>query len=219
MVPARADSPHLPLRPDEIAEDCGRSYRAGASLLDLHARDAQGSPTDHAGVYREIAARLSGTRRQAERMRERGIVPGLETFDRGMVDYAEFLVTRQLGQAPAPRGLVFDGQSTCWGAKAVFEQNSAVQACATSVAQYAGANAAPPASSDRTAALLVLMALSQRKPARRTAARLAAASAGIHGARRPRIIRGAHRSSSGAEPRTQVIPPEAQQCCERKTVH
>jgi uncharacterized protein (DUF849 family) len=39
-------------------------------------------------------------RRLAERMKERGIVPELEVFDWGMVDYARYLIERGLLEPP-----------------------------------------------------------------------------------------------------------------------
>ena len=54
MVPSKADNPHMPLTPEEIAEDCARCRAAGASIFHLHARDEAGLPTYHRGRYREI---------------------------------------------------------------------------------------------------------------------------------------------------------------------
>ena len=58
MVPTKAENPHLPVTPDEIAEDCLRCYRAGASIFHLHARDEQGKPTYRADVHREIIGKV-----------------------------------------------------------------------------------------------------------------------------------------------------------------
>lgn len=151
MVPTKADNPHVPVTPDEIAADCGRCFDAGASILHLHARDADGRPTWLPDVYREVVVRVrrrcpgailcvstSGRtfgrfeqrsavldldgeakpdmasltlgsmnfpkqasvnepemiRGLAQRMRERGIVPELEVFDLGMIDYARHLIDK-----------------------------------------------------------------------------------------------------------------------------
>jgi 3-keto-5-aminohexanoate cleavage enzyme len=45
-------------------------------------------------------------RRLAERMKERGIVPELEVFDWGMVDYARYLIERGLLEPPFDFGAV-----------------------------------------------------------------------------------------------------------------
>jgi 3-keto-5-aminohexanoate cleavage enzyme len=45
MVPTRADSPHLPLTPEEVAVDVRRCADAGAAIVHIHPRDAAGHPT------------------------------------------------------------------------------------------------------------------------------------------------------------------------------
>ena len=54
MIPTHADTPHVPVTPDEIAEEVVRCYNAGASIFHIHARDAQGKPTHRLEVYRAI---------------------------------------------------------------------------------------------------------------------------------------------------------------------
>lgn len=157
MVPTRKESPHVPLTPHEIADDARHCTRAGASILHLHAREADGAPSYRADIYREIipnirescpdviiCASTSGRtfkefeqrsqvldlegparpdmasltlgslnfpkqvsvnepamiRRLAEKMRERGIMPELEVFDFGMVDYAKYLIERRILHEP-----------------------------------------------------------------------------------------------------------------------
>lgn len=157
MVPTRRDNPAVPITPDEIAEDCDRCVRAGASIVHVHARDEDGEPTWRPEIYREViekvrqkcpgvivCASTSGRRFKefekrsavlelegdarpemasltlgsmnfpkqasvnepsmiralAERMREREIVPELEVFDLGMVDYAIYLLERGVLQPP-----------------------------------------------------------------------------------------------------------------------
>jgi 3-keto-5-aminohexanoate cleavage enzyme len=157
MVPTKADNRAVPLTPAEIAEDCRRCAAAGATVVHLHARDADGQPTYRKEVFRETIAlvraavpdivvcvttsgRLFGELEHraevldldgvvkpdmasltlgsmnfpreasvnapktiqglAERMRERGIVPELEVFDAGMLDYAEYLIGRGVLREP-----------------------------------------------------------------------------------------------------------------------
>jgi 3-keto-5-aminohexanoate cleavage enzyme len=45
MVPTRADTPHVPLTPEEVAADMRRCVDAGASIVHVHPRDEQGRPT------------------------------------------------------------------------------------------------------------------------------------------------------------------------------
>ena len=157
MVPSRADNPHVPIAPDEIAADCAKCCAAGASIIHLHARDEDGLPTYLRERYREIilAVRarcpdvilcvstsgrthkefeqrsavldLEGEAKPemasltlgsmnfpkqasvnepkmiqalAEKMRDQGIVPELEAFDFGMVDYAKYLIERNVLHPP-----------------------------------------------------------------------------------------------------------------------
>ena len=157
MVPTRADSAAVPLTPEEIAADCRRCVAAGASIVHLHARDADGRPSSEREIYREIVARVRAAcgdvaicvstsgrvvqdlekraavldldgaekpdmasltlgslnfpaqasvndpdtiRALADRMRERGIVPELEVFDLGMLDYARYLIDRGVLREP-----------------------------------------------------------------------------------------------------------------------
>jgi len=54
----REDTPHLPLTPEEIAEEARRACEAGASVVHLHARDPEGRPTQDRETYREIVERV-----------------------------------------------------------------------------------------------------------------------------------------------------------------
>ncbi len=50
----RDDNPNLPLTPVEIAEAAYGCYRAGASIVHLHARNDDGTSTQSAAVYKEV---------------------------------------------------------------------------------------------------------------------------------------------------------------------
>ena len=50
----RENTPYLPLTPQEIAVEARAAYEAGAAMVHLHARDANGSPTQNAEDYRKI---------------------------------------------------------------------------------------------------------------------------------------------------------------------
>ncbi|MBC3921152.1 3-keto-5-aminohexanoate cleavage protein [Undibacterium sp. CY18W] len=54
MVPVRSQSPHVPLSPEEIIADAVLCAQHGASMFHLHARDADGVPTDDAATYESI---------------------------------------------------------------------------------------------------------------------------------------------------------------------
>jgi 3-keto-5-aminohexanoate cleavage enzyme len=53
-VPTKEMNPHLPVTPEEIAETAVRCRKAGASLIHIHARDAEGMPTLDAQVFGRI---------------------------------------------------------------------------------------------------------------------------------------------------------------------
>lgn len=52
----KADHPNLPMTPAEIAAEAKRCLDAGASVLHLHVRDADGVHSLDAGLYREATA-------------------------------------------------------------------------------------------------------------------------------------------------------------------
>ncbi|MEO8576206.1 MAG: 3-keto-5-aminohexanoate cleavage protein [Gemmatimonadales bacterium] len=157
MVPTRVQNASLPETPDQIAEDAERCRAAGASIIHLHARESDGSPTYRSDIYREIIAKVRGRapdvivcvstsgrnfktfeqrsevlnldddvrpemasltlgsmnfpqqasvnepamiKKLADTMNERGIVPELEVFDLGMIDYAKYLIDRKILREP-----------------------------------------------------------------------------------------------------------------------
>ncbi|MBK8121367.1 MAG: 3-keto-5-aminohexanoate cleavage protein [Sulfuritalea sp.] len=62
LVPTRAQSPHVPLNAEEVAADCALCRAAGASMLHLHARAADGSPSCDRAVFGELVAAVRGAR-------------------------------------------------------------------------------------------------------------------------------------------------------------
>jgi 3-keto-5-aminohexanoate cleavage enzyme len=53
MVPTRAETPHVPLTPEEVAADARRCADLGASIIHVHPRDAAGLPTQSVDRARE----------------------------------------------------------------------------------------------------------------------------------------------------------------------
>ena len=49
----RAQTPHVPYTPEEIADEAVRCREAGASVIHLHAREPDGTPTQASARYRE----------------------------------------------------------------------------------------------------------------------------------------------------------------------
>ena len=58
MVPTRADSPHVPLTPSEVAADVRRCVDAGASIVHVHPRDAEGRPSQDPAVAASFIAAI-----------------------------------------------------------------------------------------------------------------------------------------------------------------
>ncbi len=57
-IPTREMTPHVPLTPAEIAADVRRCAEAGASLVHIHARDAEGRPTLDTAVFKQTVQRI-----------------------------------------------------------------------------------------------------------------------------------------------------------------
>jgi 3-keto-5-aminohexanoate cleavage enzyme len=169
MVPTTRDNASLPVTPQAIASDAARCRALGASIVHLHARDADGSPTWRPEIYGDVITQVrreapdvivcvstSGRtfktfeeraavldldgdarpemasltlgsmnfptqasvnepamiERLAGRMQERGIVPELEVFDLGMLDYARYLIDRQILQPPFYVNLLLGSRGT-----------------------------------------------------------------------------------------------------------
>ncbi|MTI68252.1 MAG: 3-keto-5-aminohexanoate cleavage protein [Firmicutes bacterium] len=54
----RKQQPNLPLTPEEIAEAAYEAYKAGASIVHVHARDKDGNPTQDKETYKEIKEKI-----------------------------------------------------------------------------------------------------------------------------------------------------------------
>ncbi|ASS73816.1 3-keto-5-aminohexanoate cleavage protein [Tumebacillus algifaecis] len=50
----REHNPNLPITPDEIAASAYECWKAGAAIVHVHARNADGSPTQDKEIYRQI---------------------------------------------------------------------------------------------------------------------------------------------------------------------
>jgi 3-keto-5-aminohexanoate cleavage enzyme len=55
---SKAQNPHLPTQPEEIARDVYECYQAGASVVAVHARRPDDLATCNASIYREINRRI-----------------------------------------------------------------------------------------------------------------------------------------------------------------
>ncbi len=50
----REHTPHIPITPEEIAEDVYQSYLAGASMAHLHVRDENGMPSQDKDIFKKV---------------------------------------------------------------------------------------------------------------------------------------------------------------------
>src|SRR3569833_2123377 len=57
-APARSKTPHHPVSPDAVVEDALACWRAGAAMVHLHARLADGSTIMEVGAYRTIVDKI-----------------------------------------------------------------------------------------------------------------------------------------------------------------
>jgi 3-keto-5-aminohexanoate cleavage enzyme len=59
-VPKKKDNPHVPVTPKEVVECALRCEDEGASILHIHARDAQENPSDDPSFFWEVVETLRG---------------------------------------------------------------------------------------------------------------------------------------------------------------
>ena len=92
---SRAENPHVPFTPDEIAEAAAECRKAGASIVHFHARNADGSPSFQPEVYAECAAKI----------RERSDILIDVTLGQANVSGAEQRIAhiRHMAKSPATR--------------------------------------------------------------------------------------------------------------------
>src|SRR5439155_24444051 len=52
----KAQQPYLPITPQEIVQAAVECYKAGAAIIHLHVRDAEGNATQDAHLFRDVVA-------------------------------------------------------------------------------------------------------------------------------------------------------------------
>lgn len=58
MIPTKKDNPYVPITPKDIARDTLKSYRLGASVVHVHARDQHGRPTYKKEIFENIISEI-----------------------------------------------------------------------------------------------------------------------------------------------------------------
>lgn len=104
VATTRKHCPYIPYTPEEISEEAYRAYNAGASVVHIHARENDGTPTHRLEVYNEI---LNKTKEKCpviinfstgaigipveERISHvRDIKPDIGALNMGSMNYAKF---------------------------------------------------------------------------------------------------------------------------------
>ena len=54
MIPTKNQTPHVPITPNEIANDVCEAYKLGVSIVHVHARDQNGQPTYEKEIFEKI---------------------------------------------------------------------------------------------------------------------------------------------------------------------
>lgn len=99
----RQQQPNLPITPQEIAEAAYACYQVGVSIVHVHARLADGTPTQDVAVYKEIKERIeekcnvivqpstggSIGHTFEERMQPLLLNPEMATFDAGTCNFGD----------------------------------------------------------------------------------------------------------------------------------
>ncbi len=109
VLASRKQNPGIPYTPAEIADEAKRAYDAGASVVHIHARNDDGSPTFSPAVFRKIADEIkarcpillnfsTGTiledvTEQATSIRE--IKPHIAALNMGTMNYSKYSPKRK----------------------------------------------------------------------------------------------------------------------------
>lgn len=58
MIPTKKDTQNVPISAEEIAEDTYKAYKLGASVVHVHARNGDGTPTHKAEIFNAIFCKI-----------------------------------------------------------------------------------------------------------------------------------------------------------------
>ena len=157
MIPTKDMTPHVPISPEEIANEILEAAKLGVSMVHIHGREEDGEPTSNKEIYGEIIRRVREKNKEiilgvttsgrketsfegrsqvldlegplrpdtasltlsslnfnkeasmnspdliqklAKKMLDNGIKPELEVFDIGMINYAHYLIKKDLVKPP-----------------------------------------------------------------------------------------------------------------------
>ncbi len=109
VVANRTQCPYIPYTPEEIAEEAYRAYNAGASVVHIHAREDDGSPTMRVEVYQRIYKEIKkrcpvlinfstgavGVSREIRIAHIPAIRPDIAALNMGTMNYAKYSKKRK----------------------------------------------------------------------------------------------------------------------------
>src|SRR5438132_10534355 len=115
----KAQQPYLPINPQEIVQAAVECYEAGAAIIHLHVRDAEGNATQDVHLFREVVAGIRSRcdvitqvstggavwMNADERLQSIECQPDMATLTTGTVNFGEgvFMNNRKLVQTFAHR--------------------------------------------------------------------------------------------------------------------
>lgn len=105
----RAQCPAIPYTPDEIAEEAYRSWKAGSSVVHIHAREDDGTPTQRVEVYQAIRDKIRakcdviinfstgtvGVPKEERINHITGLKPEIGALNMGSMNYAKYSSKRK----------------------------------------------------------------------------------------------------------------------------
>lgn len=107
----REQTPYIPITPEEIAKEACRARKAGASIVHIHVRDAEGNPTQDVDVFRKtvdiirsecpdliIQVSTGGAvgMTAEERLQSIGSMPEMATLDAGTTNFGDDIFVNDL---------------------------------------------------------------------------------------------------------------------------
>jgi len=105
----RNQHPNIPYTPEEMAEDTLRAYNAGASVVHIHARERDGSPSIRPEMFKEITEEIKkkcdiiinystgavGIPREMRIAHIRELAPDIGALNMGSMNYAKYSPKRK----------------------------------------------------------------------------------------------------------------------------
>ena len=106
----KEQNPNLPVTPDELAKDALEARKAGASIIHLHVRNKDGSPTQDINVFKEAITKIRALTdivvevttggavgmTAEERMQPLALKPEMASLDCGTVNFGDDYIVNTL---------------------------------------------------------------------------------------------------------------------------